>query len=276
VHPLRLACVSFLNTKPLIAGLDADPSLELAFDVPSRLLDRLATRRADVALLPTIDYQALPDLRVIASGGIGCDGPTLTVRLFSHVPIRDVRSVACDTDSHTSVALARILFARHFRAAPSFVPLDQASGASDEAQLLIGDKVICDPPAGFEVQVDLGDAWKQMTGLPFVFAIWTARPGVELGELPGKLTQAREQGVRRAAEWVERYARPMGWPPDVALEYLTRYLRFEIGERQLEAIRMFHVLADELGLLSGPLQPLRCVPSPGRATAVTSKCRGAL
>src|SRR5439155_26684491 len=101
--------VSYLNARPLIYGFDAQPGVELHLEVPSRLLDGLRNDRFDVALLPVIDYQRMENLLIIPAGGIGSDGPTLTVRLFSKVPIAEIRSLACDPDSYTSVALAPIL-----------------------------------------------------------------------------------------------------------------------------------------------------------------------
>ena len=84
---LRVGSVSYLNAKPLIHGLENDPNVDLQLAVPARLLDGLRSRQFDVALLPVIDYQRLRDARIVPSGGIGCDGPTLTVRIFSRTPI---------------------------------------------------------------------------------------------------------------------------------------------------------------------------------------------
>src|SRR4051794_27769209 len=111
---VSIGSVSFLNARPLIHGLDRAPNLRLGLDVPSRLLDGLRDQRYDVALLPVIDYQRMPGLRVVPAGGIGCDGPTLTVRIFAQQPIERTRVLACDPDSHTSVALARIILAEQF------------------------------------------------------------------------------------------------------------------------------------------------------------------
>src|SRR5687768_3915648 len=170
---LRIGSVSYLNAKPLIYGLEHAPDLELALDVPSRLLEGLERNRYDVALLPVIDYQRMAGLVLVPGGGIGCDGPTLTVRIFSHVPVERITRLACDTDSHTSVALARIVLAERYGIRPDFVDATFTGSAPDsgrlsdgvaDAQLLIGDKVVCEEPKGFEYQVDLGGAWKEMTG----------------------------------------------------------------------------------------------------------------
>ena len=152
--PLRLASVGFVNARPLIHGLGEDPALDLALDVPSALLGRIQRGDADVALLPTIDLQRHPGLRVLPVGGIGCDGETLTVRLFSRVPFEAIETLACDGDSHTSVAVSRAILRRRFGIDPKQAPLPEARDA--EAVLLIGDKVVCEEPAGYPHQLDLG------------------------------------------------------------------------------------------------------------------------
>lgn len=248
-HVIRISCVSFFNTVPLVYGLREDPTLALRFGVPSSLIDDLLTDRADVALLPVIDYQRAENLRIIPAAGIGCDGPTLTVRLFSRTPIEQTRVLAADTDSHTSVALARIILQKRFGKTPEIVPLDAARDREGETRLLIGDKVITREPQGFPHQLDLGQAWKDLTGLPFVFAVWTARAGVDLGDLPTKLTRAREQGLAHVDDLIAHEAPSHGWPLDIARTYLTEYLKFSIGDRELAAIGLFHQMAHDISAI---------------------------
>jgi chorismate dehydratase len=246
----RIGSVSYLNAKPLIHGLDRHPGIEMVLDVPARLLDGLRSGRCDVALLPVIDYQKLPGLRVIPSGGIGCDGPTLTVRIFSNIPIAQIQSLACDVESHTSVALAQIILKQRWNARPKIVDLN-GKIPSDGAVLLIGDKVITAPPK-MEHQLDLGEAWKELTGMPFVFAVWTARQGVELGDLPKRLEEAKESGLANLEQIVADHAESRGWPTDLALRYLADHLKYDVGPLQLAAIELFHRLAHENGLISPP------------------------
>jgi chorismate dehydratase len=256
---LRVGSVSFLNAKPLIYGIDSSAGVDLALDVPSALLDGLRQGRYDVALLPVIDYQRMEGLRLLTAGGIGCNGPTLTVRIFSPIPIDQVRTLACDTDSHTSVALARVIFAETYGFVPEMIPLNRlAPGAADAstAKLLIGDKVVCEEPQGFPHQLDLGEAWKRLTGLPFVFAAWMAREGIVLGDLPGQLERAKRDGLRHVDQIVARDAVPRGWPADIARRYLTEYLQYDIGPAQLEAIQRFHALAHRHGVLQHAPRPL--------------------
>src|SRR5437868_13156647 len=135
---LRIGSVSYLNAKPLIHGLEGENDLSLILDVPSKLLPGLRDKRFDIALLPVIDYQRLEGLKIVPSGGIGCDGPTLTVRIFSRVPIERIKTLACDTDSHTSVALARIILAEEFDIHPRLIDLlktDEPNSSPAEARL---------------------------------------------------------------------------------------------------------------------------------------------
>lgn len=250
---LHVGSVSFLNSKPLIWGLDKFPDLKLGLDVPSSLIDDLRDHVFDIALLPVIDYQLMDGLRIVPSACIGCDGETLTVRIFSKVPVERIRTIACDTDSHTSVALARVIFAELYGRRPELVDWEsewtKEGDRSCDAKLLIGDKVVCEEPSGFEYQLDLGAAWRRLTGMPFVFATWIAREGVDLRDLPERLEQAKRGGLAHVDDIIKRYALPLGWPAGLALQYLTMYLKYDVGPRQLEAMERFYDLACKHGVI---------------------------
>ncbi len=254
-RPIRVASVSYFNSKPLIEGLDREPAITLSLAVPAKLVDGLQRGETDVALLPVIDYQRLENLVIIPAGCIGCDGPTLTVRIFSRVPIDLIQTLACDAESHTSVALARVILAERYNRQPTFVSLE-TSHQQPESLLLIGDKVVCEEPTGYPFQLDLGEAWKSLTGLPFVFAIWTARKGIDLGSVPTLLKAAKKQGLAVVDRLVTEHAIPRGWPADIAKKYLTEYLNYNVGPRQIEAIQLFHSLAWKHGALSQEPRPL--------------------
>jgi chorismate dehydratase len=236
---LNIGGVSFLNAKPLLFGLENQPDLRLRLDVPAKLLPGLESKKLDAALLPTIDYQRMTGLRIIPAGGIGSDGETLTVRIFSKNPIEKIEELACDPDSHTSVALARITLAERFGILPEFT----ANVRDCAATLLIGDKVVTQAPLDRPYQLDLGHAWKELTGLPFVFAVWTARADVDLRDLPARLEESRRRGMLAIDQIVKDFAIPLGWPADLATKYLSQNLQFEIGPKQLEAMRLFYQLA---------------------------------
>lgn len=254
--PIRVGSISFLNTRPLVWGLDHWPDLHIEQDVPSRLAQGLSEGRYDVALLPVIDCQRIEGARLLTVAGIGSEDATLTVRIFSTRPIDQIRSMACDTDSHTSVALARVVLAEKYGLRPDFVERSAASGQCSDAVLLIGDKVVCEEPAGMPHQLDLGRAWRQLTGLPFLFAAWTARADVDLGDLPRRLALAKHQGLENVQQIVQRYAVPRGWPAELARQYLTVYMNYDIGPRQLQALERFYALAHKHGVLGQPPRPL--------------------
>ena len=246
--PFRIGSVSFLNARPLIAGLDEDSRVKLSLEVPSRLLDGLRQRRYETALLPVIDYQRLEGLTIIPAGGIGSDGETLTVRVFSRVPIERISRVACDTDSHTSVALVKAILVERYGLSPQFSDLSEAHDA--ETMLLIGDKVVCEAPVGYPHQLDLGEAWKTLTGLPFVFAVWTTQHTTDLHGLYETLHAAHSRGMQRIEAIVREFAIPLGWPAALARKYLTEHLTFDVGKREIEAIRLFHHKAYAHGVLN--------------------------
>lgn len=252
---LRVGSVSYLNAKPLIYGLDEAGDIDLYLDVPARLLDGLREKRFDVALLPVIDYQRMAGLVLVPAGGIASDGTTYTVRIFSPGPIERIATLACDPDSHTSVALARVILSERYGIQPEFVDLPAA--APDAPRLLIGDKVVSAEPPDMPHQLDLGAAWKDLTGLPFVFAAWMARGGIDLGDLPARLEQAKRDGLANVEEIVARFGVPRGWPAPLARRYLTHYLQFDLTPRHLEAMRLFHALAAQHNLT--PTPPRRVV-----------------
>jgi chorismate dehydratase len=258
-----IGCVSFLNARPLIDGLDGHEELDVRYDVPSRLLEDLLSEQVDVALCPVVDYQASPvALNIVPVGGIGCDGPTLTVRLFSQVPFSQVQQVHADPDSHTSVILTQLVLHDLYGVRAEMVDLPVGAGLSPEAQtlLLIGDKVVRSAPADalYPHQLDLGRAWRDLTGLPFVFAVWMSRAGTDLGPVPTWLDEQRRINAGRVDEIVARHAEAAGFPRALATTYLGRLLRYQIGPQELAAMERFWRRAHDLELLPR-LRPLEVI-----------------
>jgi chorismate dehydratase len=255
----RIAVVPYLNTRPLIWGLDEMAEVELVRAVPSELRGKLAGGEVHAALMPAIDLQRLDrPFKVICAGCIASAGPTLTVRVFSQVPAEDVQVLWADTDSHASVALARVLWAAAFARRLRVIPFDARRPTPDaeaEAILMIGDKVVTHPPLGYDYQIDLGAMWYEMTGLPFVFATWAAAPGADCAALCGLLEQARVEGRRRAQQIAREYGPAYGWPEDLAVQYLTRNLQFDLTDAHREGMEEFFDRAAECGILQS-VRPL--------------------
>ncbi len=255
-----VGAVSFLNTRPLIHGLSGRERVNLRLDVPSALGDALAAGELDVALVPAIDYQrAAGRWKVAADGCIASDGETLTVRIFSRVPVERIESLAVDTDSHTSVALARLVLGQRYGLTPRLDPVAMrelmARPFEDQGDsvLLIGDKVIAAGPnrddSPWAHQLDLGAAWREWTGLPFVFALWAAPAESDLGDLPDLLRQARLDGQANVEQIVADAAPALGWPIDLARDYLTRHLQFELTPRYRAGLEKFYDLAAAAGII---------------------------
>ena len=271
MEPTRLACVRYLNTAPLIEGLEKVEGLTLTPAVPAVICDMVRRGEADLGLCSIVDAAgAEGDLAIVPAGMIGCDGPTLTVRVFSSVPWERVTTLHADTDSHTSVVLAQVVLAERYGVRPRVVGFDArervpvagpAAGTTmedswPETVLLIGDKVVTDrpPEERYPYQLDLGEAWREMTGLPFVYAVWMCR-GSEADSRKVRTAaalldrQRRRNGER--LDWViARRAGDSRWPVDAAARYLGNLLRFEVGERERAAIGLFLEKAAGLGLVA--------------------------
>ena len=183
-RPVRVGAVSYLNAKPLYYGLEAHaPGVELVMDLPSRLADRLAAGDLDVALIPSVEYLrgAGRGYEILPGFAIAAHGPVWSVKLFSRVPFDQVRRLALDEGSRTSQALARVWLDAAHGVRPERVEI-LPMGASPlestaDAVLVIGDRAMRVPDAPWHAVVDLAEAWRDLTGLPFVFALWVA-PGL--------------------------------------------------------------------------------------------------
>lgn len=249
----RLGVVSFLNSKPLIDGLAERRDVELVFDVPSRLPELLDAGRVDVALVPIVDVmRSAGRYRVISDACIGCDGETMTVRIFSQTPPDRIRRLFVDGDSHTSKALATVMWRELYDVGLELQPFDARTMKPEDcgSVLLIGDKVVNRTRGGFAYEVDLGAAWRQHTGLPFVFAVWAGRsdradPAAPLDSL---LSAARDSGVARAKEIAAEFAPKLWWPTDLAVKYLSRCLRYKLDARYIEGANLFAGYCAKAGL----------------------------
>ena len=250
--PLRIGAVAYLNGRPLVYDLARlAPAAEITVDFPSRLADSLAQQRLDVAIVPSIEYLRQPGSTIVSDACIACEGPVRSVRLFSRVPLGQIRSLALDEGSRTSVALARILLAERFGLTPELRSLPLATRPADitaEAAVVIGDRAMHDPDPGFPHVWDLGEAWVGWTGLPLVFALWVARPAAEVTALEGPLSAARDAGLRHLGEIARQAAPEVGLPEAVCLAYLRDHLRFHLGPRQRLGLQRFFELAVRHGL----------------------------
>jgi chorismate dehydratase len=252
---IRVGAVSYLNAKPLYYRLtEFAPQIALEMDLPSRLADRLAAGDLDVALIPSVEYLrgAARGYEIVPSFAIAARGAVRSVKLFSRVPLERIERLALDAGSRTSQVLARVwLDACHgvrpgrIELLPPGVPVEESTA---DAVVLIGDRAMRVADDGFDTVVDLAEAWQKLTGLPFVFALWVARAGVDLGSLPDALLRSRAEGLVHARELAAEHGPGLGLDVATCYDYLTRALSYELGEREVAGLRRFAQMAAALGL----------------------------
>ena len=176
---IRVGAVSYLNTKPLVYGFEqgmmAD-TIEMINDYPSKVAAKLLSEEIDIGLVPVAIIPSLPQHLIVSDYCIGCDGEVASVCLFSDVPLREIETILLDYQSRTSVALLKVLLKEYWKISPKLVAgtveyEQQISGTT--AGLVIGDRAFKQRLRSAYIY-DLGEAWKEMTGLPFVFAAWVS------------------------------------------------------------------------------------------------------
>ena len=257
---MRIGAVSYLNTKPLVYGLDAYPDqFDVRFDVPAKCAELLHQGKVDLGLIPAIEYLR-GDYSIVPGVAIASDGDVATVAIFTRKPINQVATLALDLSSRTSVALTRVLCAKRWGIAPKFTPSEpdlEAMLRKADAALVIGDPAFdIDPVKQNVTKIDLGAEWKALTGLPFVYAAWVGRPGAASPAQCRALREARERGVENLPA-IARQA--SGGDPAFeqrALAYLRDNLRFDLGAAEQAGLRKFHELAAEISIVP-ELKPLR-------------------
>lgn len=252
---IRIACVRYFNTAPLVEGLSRLDGVSLVFVPPARIAPMLVGGEADVGLASMIDSVQPPGLDVLGAGIIGSDGPTHTVRLYSRVPIDRIRRLHADPESHSSVALARVLLRRVHGITPEIVAMPpEADAEAPEAMVLIGDKVaLRPPPASIYVHgMDLGEAWREWTGLPFVYAAWMASPSAsdDAVTLAASILDRQRRRNSMRLDWiVSRRAPEAGWDVREARRYAGELLRYDLGEPERRAAQRFIDEAADLGIV---------------------------
>jgi chorismate dehydratase len=251
---IRIGAVEYLNSKPLVCDLESlAPEAELVLDLPSRLADDLAAGRLDVALIPVIEYFRAGTYSIIPNIAIASRGPVLSVTLFSRVPAGEIRSLALDEGSRTSAALVRVWLRYRHEVIPELEPLlidRDPDRVRSDGVLLIGDRAMRASLPGFPYSYDLGQEWFEWTGLPFVYAVWAVRPGVELGRVAEALLEAKRRGRERVAQIAHQEAPRLQLDAGFCRRYLSNIIRFDLGPAELAGMERFYQLCCDMGLAS--------------------------
>jgi predicted solute-binding protein len=251
-----VCAVSYLNTTPLIWGFEHSAlgnAIELSYALPSECADRVRDGVADIGILPVVEIQR-QGLAIQPGVGIACRGAVRSILLISKAPLDRVTTLAADTGSRTSTVLARILLAERYSSEPSVFNMPaglEAMLEAADAALIIGDPALRLEPAAlrqrYEV-LDLGEEWMRHTGLPMIFALWAGKPG--LGEL---FAASCRYGLDHIEDIVEAECPRRCVSPELAREYLTRHIVFELEERDYEGMRTYLRLARQFDTLVVPV-----------------------
>jgi len=263
----RVGAVAYLNARPLAFCIQQlAPQAQITVDLPSRLAEGLKAGLLDVALVPSIEYARNPGYSIVSDACVACDGPVRSVKLYSRVPVERIRTLALDEGSRTSAVLTQILLREQYGLEPEMVPLPIGTSLEDttvDAATLIGDRGMLPHEGPFDIEWDLGEQWCRWIGLPFVFAMWIARPGAELQGADRLLAAARDEGVRRFEEIARLAAGEIGIMEAECLAYLRDHLQFELGDRQRQGLKRFYGLAAKHGLAPPDVELVFCGDRPG-------------
>jgi chorismate dehydratase len=246
----RIGSVPYLNARPLIYGIEERVTL----CSPARLADLMRRRQIDVGLAPVAEVLARDQYAVLDGFAIASQGAVRSVFLAHREPVGKLRRVAVDTASRTSAWLVRVILKHAHGVEPEFYPRPAGAKLSEhEAMMLIGDEAIwylMRAPERCAGVLDLGEAWRELTGLPFVYAVWAvhqaaAADPAALGELARLLREAKTAGLAHIEEIV---ADATEGTPEFRREYLTQNVTFDLGDAEKRGLARFQQYAREMGL----------------------------
>ena len=277
---LRISIVQYLNTAPLVRGFTHGPlrgKYQLSFTVPTQCAEALRCGLADIAIIPAIEYQRIPNLVILPNLAVASKKSVRSLLLVSKKPIREVARIALDCTSRSTQALVRILCARRWHIAPEFFEaepelppmLDRA-----DAALLIGDRALrlaiaSSPKAKRDASgeylvpgsvaglteapglflFDIVEKWRAMTSLPAVLAIWAARREAVTPEVVRDFQDSLDFGLQHLDAIVSEASAELGFPSSDLLRYFTENIDYHLDEDNLRGLERFYLLAEQLRLI---------------------------
>ena len=249
-----VSVVQYLNTVPLIWGMlrgEQQGKYDLSFTTPAGCADAVRQRKAEVGIIPSIEYQRMDKMQIISGISIASKSEAKSVLLLSKVPIGKIENVAVDNSSRTSAALLRILmrkfYSRWINITPS-APKPKEMLKRADAALVIGD-----PALTYDGQVpevyDLAAEWKKFTGLPFVFALWVGHEDAKLSRFRKDFEDSRAFGLAHVDAIAAEYAPRLHLKVPGVKVYLTENIDYSLDEENRKGLRFFYKLAREAGII---------------------------
>lgn len=236
---IRVGAVSYLNTKPLIYGFEQGMmkhQVELVMDYPARIAAALLNDEIDIGLVPVAIIPEMKEYHIISDYCIGCDGEVASVGLFSEVPLHQIETVLLDYQSRTSVKLAQVLINEYWKIDPKIKQGGQdfrSEIAGTTAAVVIGDRAM-EQATVSAYHYDLGLAWKQYTGLPFVFAAWISNKQLS-PDFIKDFNTANRYGLQQIEKIVQQHAPA---PYDLK-KYYTEFISYPLTEDKERGLEVF-------------------------------------
>lgn len=254
---LRVGIVNFLNSKPLAWGFLKGHHSDLfvpSYHPPALVARLLGQRNLDIGLIPSIEVQRIPSLRVLPDLCVAAEHEVRSVILISRTAPDKIRKVALDQNSRTSAALCRVLLAERYGVEAEYVherPDPERMLADADAALVIGDPALKVDRERYLV-LDLAAEWRALTGLPFTFAVWAVNPGVDLPELPFYFKSSLRYGLSSLDILVREAAAELDLDSEDVRSYLTENLNFFLRQEEIDGLEEFYRRAHNHGLILEP------------------------
>jgi chorismate dehydratase len=254
---LRVGIVNFLNSKPLAWGFLKGHHADLfapSYHPPAMVARLLAQGNLDVGLIPSIEVQRIPNLRVLPDMCIAARHEVRSVLLVSRGPVEEIRRVALDQNSRTSATLVRILLKERYGLDPEYLhdrPDPERMLSEADAALIIGDPALRVDRERYRI-IDLAAEWHELTGRPFVFAVWAVRPEVDIPDLPFYFKSSLRYGLSSLDTVVREAAAELNLDSSEVRSYLTENLSFVLRQEEIEGLEEFYRRAHAHGLILEP------------------------
>jgi chorismate dehydratase len=261
---MRIAASTYLNSAPLVHSFATNAFgaryTFLGDAAPARCAAMLATGQADIALIPVIEYQRIPDLLVIPNVAVAAKRQVRSVLLAARKPLPEIETLALDTSSRTSQALVQIILAERYGVTPRLLEHTPRLGTAftlgaADAALVIGDPALClttqSDNLGLTIY-DLAEEWQALTGLPFVFAVWAIRMDaltVEPSQLVRDFLEAKAEGLRRVPDIAAQFAAELSLPLPDLLGYLHVNVNYDLDEANRTGLQRYYELAAAHGFI---------------------------
>lgn len=236
---IKTGAVSYSNTKPLLWGMDKEPivsRIELMVDYPANLAAKLKSGALDLALLPVAAMAEIPNSRIVSTYGIAADGPVASVCIFSKQPLEEIEFLYLDYQSRTSVRLAQLLLEKHWNKKMRFLQAEEGYISKIEgttAGVIIGDRALEQLPF-FPYIYDLGEEWKNYSGLPFIFAAW-----VSTASLSDEFVRDFDLANAAGLDHLEEIAADHPFPSFDLYDYYTKYIKYQLGYQEMAGLESF-------------------------------------